>query len=68
MPVIKKDRTVNTKQGKLTIWEHDSETIVSSPEQRYASKIYNDVKGTYTFKLHSSLNALESYINVLNIV
>jgi hypothetical protein len=60
-------KTLKTNQGKLEIWEHESQYNNGSSEQKYASRIFNKVTCRSVFKIHSSSQELEIYIESLNI-
>ena len=65
---MEKNKIVKTKQGNLDVWEHESAAGKAAAEQMYASRIFDKEKRIHIFKLHSSVNALQSYINNLNLV
>lgn len=64
---MSKDKTVRTKQGVLEIWEHEAGIPSASNEQKYASRIFNKVKGCNVIKVHFSLRELDAYIDYLNL-
>lgn len=63
-----KDKIVRTKQGNLEIWEHEVGTHNPLAEQKYASRIFNKVKSRNIFKIHSSAQELQVYIDDLNLI